>query len=710
MWRELLIVGACATFVSGAVEAGGGTPTPHGSIAAPFDGHPASRRVALVIGNARYPSDPLVTPVEDADAVSRSLRSLGFEVVTHTDLDAPQMKRAIHDFHARLQAGGVGLFYFAGHGFRVHDDTLLAPVDADRSAPAGLVTKGIALRDVLAGMAAPRPGRLNLVILDSCRNDPFAGALSHATEALPDDTLVAYAAAPGGLVADGVTAGRFTAALLRGVAVPGAGIERALRRAAASVARDTEGGQTPRISSSLEAEFVLADSAARGVRTPPGHGGAEGGAIGGMPGEDATGGLAQTHGLVAPGGARAGTPPHRKPAAAAESDGVAPRSVLAAADADESAGGEGRTRGILPKDSAEQYELAFWDSIKDSEHASDYEAYLKVYPNGRFAALARARIERLRAAAPKTETAPKAPAAPKAETPAKPAAPAPAPRTPAAPERTAPTPPPAAVPTLPPAAKPTPAPTAAPQAAKPAAAPQVKEVKDCPACPALVELPRGEFTMGSNTDDPSERPAHRVAIGRAFAIGKYEVTNEQWAACVAAAACAKLPGDDAAAKNAPARDLSWDDARQYVQWLGKTTGKSYRLPTEAEWEYAVRGGTTTRYWWGAQMVPGKANCKGCGEPWNQDGPANVGSFAPNPYGLYDMNGSVWEWVADCWHSTYKGAPDDGRAWDQANCRTRVIRGGSWREGADYMLSSTRFKYDAGVRHSQNGFRVARDAD
>ncbi|WP_332670950.1 SUMF1/EgtB/PvdO family nonheme iron enzyme [Aromatoleum sp.] len=632
MWRELLIVGACATFVSGAVEAGFGTAEPDESPAVALDAHAASRRVALVIGNARYAGDPLVTPVEDADAVSRTLRSLGFEVVTHVDLDARQMKRAIADFHAQLRAGGVGLFYFAGHGFRVHDETLLAPVDADRRAPAGLVAKGVALRDVLDGMAAPRPRRLNLVILDTCRNSPFAGALSDAAEALPDDTLVAYAAAPGGLAADGVTAGTFTDALLRTVAVPGAGIEHALRRAAATVARDTAGAQTPRISSSLTAEFVLAGSASSGLALP------------------------------------------------------APLAAVVAENVPDGT----RTRGILPKDSAEQYELAFWDSIKDSEHASDYEAYLKVYPNGRFAALARARIERLRAAAPKTDTPAKAPAAPKAETPAKPAAPAAAPRTPAVPERASPAP--------------------APQAAKPAAPSQLKEIKDCPACPALVELPRGEFGMGSNTDDPSERPAHRVTIGRPFAIGKYEVTNEQWAACVAAAACAKLAGDDAAMKNAPARDLSWNDARQYVQWLSKTTGKSYRLPTEAEWEYAVRGGTATRYWWGAQMAPGKANCKDCGEPWNQDGPANVGSFAPNPYGLYDLNGSVWEWVADCWHSTYKGAPDDGRAWDEANCRARVIRGGSWREGADYMLASTRFKYDASVRHSQNGFRVARDMD
>ncbi|HEX7648715.1 MAG TPA: SUMF1/EgtB/PvdO family nonheme iron enzyme, partial [Noviherbaspirillum sp.] len=156
-----------------------------------------------------------------------------------------------------------------------------------------------------------------------------------------------------------------------------------------------------------------------------------------------------------------------------------------------------------------------------------------------------------------------------------------------------------------------------------------------------------------------------------------------------------------------ARDLSWDDAQQYVKWLSKTTGKAYRLPTEAEWEYAARGGTSTRYWWGEQMRTGMANCKDCGEPWQKDAPAAVGSFAANPFGLHDVNGSVWEWVADCWHNSYKGAPTDGKAWDEPNCRTRVIRGGSWRDGASYMPSSTRFKYDASVRYSQNGFRVAR---
>jgi formylglycine-generating enzyme required for sulfatase activity len=107
------------------------------------------------------------------------------------------------------------------------------------------------------------------------------------------------------------------------------------------------------------------------------------------------------------------------------------------------------------------------------------------------------------------------------------------------------------------------------------------------------------------------------------------------------------------------------------------------------------------------MRTGNANCKDCGEPSRPDAPTTVGSFAPNPYGLYDMNGSVWEWVSDCWHNSFKDAPADARAWDQPNCTVRVIRGGSWREGASYMVSSTRFKYDASVRNGQNGFRVVR---
>jgi formylglycine-generating enzyme required for sulfatase activity len=355
-----------------------------------------------------------------------------------------------------------------------------------------------------------------------------------------------------------------------------------------------------------------------------------------------------------------------------------------------------RKVGILPKDSAEQYELTFWESIKDSKHASDYEAYLQAYPKGRFAALAKARLERLRAAAPKTEESAKpAPAKPQPER----AAPTP-PK--AQPERASPAPPaksePEQAPPIPPAAGKQPVPPAG-----------IRELKDCPACPAMIALPPGSFTMGSNTGDPSEKPAHRVSIGAPYAIGKHEVTVEQWNACVEAGACQKLTNDAISReKNTPVRDVSWDDAQQYVKWLSKLSGQSYRLPTEAEWEYAARAGTATRFWWGDQMRKGNANCKGCADPWSQESPAAVGSFAANSFGLHDTSGSVWEWVADCWHNSFKDAPADGRAWDTAACRDRVIRGGSWRDGESYMPSSTRFKYSASVRYSQNGFRVARD--
>lgn len=348
--------------------------------------------------------------------------------------------------------------------------------------------------------------------------------------------------------------------------------------------------------------------------------------------------------------------------------------------------------GVLPKDSAEQYELLFWDSIKNSNQASDYEAYLESYPKGRFSSLARSRLERLKAAA-KTS----------------PAMPADAPRSPPAAQKPVDAPRPAAAPAQKPEAVSRPAaPTPPPAATAPAAPVSVSESKDCPNCPALINLPASAFTMGSDSGDASERPAHHVSIAKPFAIGKYEITVEQWNLCAEAGACPRIPSLANAVKNSPARDLSWEDAQAYVKWLSKTTGKSYRLPTEVEWEYAARGGSSSRFWWGAQMQASKAACRDCGQPWQKDAPLPVGSFAANTFGLHDVSGSVWEWVADCWHSSYKGAPVDARPWEEANCRVRVIRGGSWLDSTDYMPVTTRFKYDANVRYTQNGFRVVRD--
>jgi formylglycine-generating enzyme required for sulfatase activity len=597
----------------------------------PQSGKQSSPRIALVIGNGAYGADLVGrsdTQVDalrenaprDAEAMRDRLKTLGFDVIMRTNATQQQMREAIDEFHERLRAGGVGLFYFAGHGMRIGPQTLLIPAGLDARLPAAVIGNGVDLNAVLQAMRAPRDGQLNLVILDTCLNNPFSADVAGNTSALPDDTVVAYATAPGGFAADGVRHGVYTNAWLHALdSAPSQTLANLLQRVAAQVRDVTGGEQTPRLASSLPWSLLMADAASAALDNP----------------------------------------------------------VVTL-----------RSRGILPKDSSEQYEITFWNSIKDSNYPGDYEAYLKAYPNGRFATLAHARIERLRPAG--ASSVPSA------------AAPSVAP----APQAARPTPPPSA-----PAPKPTAsaAPPAAAVAQKPVThAPVAGESRDCATCPIMITVPAGSFSMGNSTDDPSEKPVHHVSIGAPFAIGKYEVTVEQWNACVAANGCQKLTPESNTNKAAPARDLSWDDAQQYVKWLSKSTGKPYRLPTEAEWEYADRGGTTTAYWWGDQMRKGNANCKDCGDPWHKEGPEAAGSFAPNPLGLYDMNGSVWEWTADCWHNSYQGAPADGHAWDSPGCDMRVIRGGSWREGGGYMLSATRFKYSSGVRQSQDGFRVVKD--
>jgi formylglycine-generating enzyme required for sulfatase activity len=220
----------------------------------------------------------------------------------------------------------------------------------------------------------------------------------------------------------------------------------------------------------------------------------------------------------------------------------------------------------------------------------------------------------------------------------------------------------------------------------------------------MVALPGGRFQMGSNAD-PSERPLHTVAVP-AFAIGKFEVTRGEWNACVAAAVCAYKPrttdGDD----RLPMMNLNWEDATQYVQWLRRLTGKPYRLPTEAEWEYAARAGTTTPYPWGREIGVAKANCNGCGGGYDPRLPAAVGSFPPNPWGLHDMFGGVAEWVEDCWHPNYVKAPADGSPWRTPRCASHVLRGGSWMNPPQDLTVSSRNFYDTSVRYIANGMRVA----
>ncbi|HEY7322173.1 MAG TPA: formylglycine-generating enzyme family protein [Candidatus Binatia bacterium] len=231
--------------------------------------------------------------------------------------------------------------------------------------------------------------------------------------------------------------------------------------------------------------------------------------------------------------------------------------------------------------------------------------------------------------------------------------------------------------------------------------------------PEMVPLEAGAFRMGDIEDgrDKAAHPVRLVKIQKPLAMGRYEVTFEDYDK-FAQATGRQLPNDGGGGRGRqPVINFSWKDAVEYGKWLSAQTGKRYRLPSEAEWEYAARGGAETNFWWGNQMKSGMANCIGCGSPWDNKVTAPVGSFPPNPFGLYDTAGNLWEWVEDCDHDDYKGAPTDGSAWkkeDGGNCYLRVFRGGAWNYGAQGMRSSFRGRGDPDNKSAAIGFRLVRE--
>jgi formylglycine-generating enzyme required for sulfatase activity len=270
----------------------------------------------------------------------------------------------------------------------------------------------------------------------------------------------------------------------------------------------------------------------------------------------------------------------------------------------------------------------------------------------------------------------------------------------------------------------------------------VAELWDFPEAPRLTIIPAGEFTMGSLPSEPrhvaNETP-HRVSIDYPLAVGRADVTVGEFAAFVAetgydaesAGASLYIDGNFlhtpdgnwrnpgfAQTEDEPVTCVSFFDSLAYAAWLSQKSGAKYRLPTEAEWEYAVRGGAATDYPWGQTLGLGNANCDGC---YEREGPTRTtlaGAFPPNGFGLYDVVGNVWKWVADAWNNTYVGAPSDGSAWETGNCTLRGRRGGSWfnvheaRPGdfrAPYRLrSAARFGSLPHLRFSSFGMRLVRE--
>jgi formylglycine-generating enzyme required for sulfatase activity len=243
-----------------------------------------------------------------------------------------------------------------------------------------------------------------------------------------------------------------------------------------------------------------------------------------------------------------------------------------------------------------------------------------------------------------------------------------------------------------------------------------KQFRDCTRCPVMVVIPAGEFTMGSPPSEMQAEAQHRVTIAKPFAVGKFEITFDEWHDCVKAGGCENYNPDDQGwgRGKRPVIDVTWELAKDYVTWLSRKTGKSYRLLTEAEWEYAARAGSATRFSTGDGISPQVANYDGSGDgsgpsDKNRQKTVPVGRFPPNAFGLHDMHGNVDEWVEDCWHTDYTAdAPTDGSAWLTGDCGGRVLRGGSWGDSDSELRSAARTSEFKDESSYQDGFRVARD--
>ena len=247
-------------------------------------------------------------------------------------------------------------------------------------------------------------------------------------------------------------------------------------------------------------------------------------------------------------------------------------------------------------------------------------------------------------------------------------------------------------------------------------------LKDGSRGPVLISIPAGTFTMGDPHGDglPDEVPLHTVTIEHGFAIGKYEITFEEYDRFTAATGRPEIRAYPQTAAwgrgRRPVIGVNYFDALAYCQWLSEQTGNRYRLPTEAEWDYAARAGTQTRYWWGDTLQLDKANCYNCsstGEESLQTTP--VGSFAPNPWGLHDTVGNVWEWTASLWTQNYHGeelrsaTPEQVKILpDYTQQRQLAMRGGAWNLLARFNRSSSRYYGVAQARNNNLGFRVLRE--
>ena len=678
----------------------------------------SAQRVALVIGNSNYDHVPvLANPRNDASDIGAALERLGFVVTPLENVGYDSFRKSLQEFKRAASVSKVAAVFYAGHGIEVDQRNFLVPVDARLASDQDVEFETVPLDLVMRALDGA--SELRLVILDACRDNPFAAKMqrSGATRSIgrglarlepPEQTLVAYSAEAGTVASDGD--GRnspYTAALLRHIEESGLELDLMFRHVRDSVLSSTGGSQRPFTYGSLSSQGTYLTE--RGEAEPV---------------EDEK----EVEKLV----------------------------VISLSSSDEQLATE----------------RLFWESIKDLTNAEYFQAYIDQYPDGAYVKLARIKLKVLKDASEKnTTTGVDAQLNSTVEQ-------LPEPSFESVdlslnltrPERSniqkglvvAGFDPGAADGLFGQRtrvaigkwqlsrgvdktgyldAKSAKVLIALAAEFVPARSPG-DVFRDCKSCPQMVVVPAaGDFMMGSPSSEKGrvddESPRHRVTITKSFAVGKHEVTRGQYAVF------ARLTGHSPSGRcwiydgsewkesdtnswrnpgfvqgeDDPVVCVSWEDAQAFVGWLSRETGQDYRLLTESEWEYAARAGTKGPFHFGSTISTGQANYNGNytykkgRKGVNRQRTVPVGSFPSNKFGLHDMHGNVWEWVEDCWHSDYSGAPTDGSAWiSGGDCDSRVLRGGSWSNVVPWNLrAADRYRLcRTGLRsNSVVGFRVAR---
>jgi formylglycine-generating enzyme required for sulfatase activity len=762
----------------------------------------ADRRIALVIGNSAYESvPPLANPANDATAMAEMFRRAGFEAVDlKLNLKAVEMRRALRDFSDDARRADFAIVYFAGHGIEIQGINYLIPVDAVLERDIDAFDEAIPLDRLLNVIEPAR--QLRLVILDACRDNPFAKTMKHAVasravdrglakvEPMSPNTLIAYAAKAGSTAADGNSNNSpFTSALVKYLPTPGLDLRMAFGYVRDDVMKVTRNRQEPFIYGSLGGNDVAL------VPKPP------------EPIVDTSTAARDDYELASqinaiaawdsfikkyPNGFYSDLAKAQRDKLMAARTAASEQARLAAekkelddaraADAErtrlaaqakaaedariaaEKARAEDAARAAQARAAAERQK-----ALADARAAEEarFAAARKAAEEARLAAERRvaeqARLAAQKKAAEDARLASEKKAAEQARV-------AEAARAKAAQAQADANMKLAAV--LP--ADPGLAQQAAKQAstgcpgisaqttslslgdAKTLALPEEcglkprDAFKECPNCPEMVVVPAGEFVMGSSKEDidnglaaANEAPQHKVAVKERFAVGRFEVTRDQYAAFVNATGYKgsgrcftfeqNLPKERenrsflmpgyAQDGNHPAVCVSWNDAQAYADWLSGVTGKSYRLPSEAEYEYAARAGSSARFAFtddpadlcryanGADQsaktagLPEDAPYMACSDGYPFTAP--VGSLAANAFGLHDLIGNVWEWTADCFADDYTSATSDSAARLLANCQARTVRGGDWFSTASSLRPAVRAKASPDAHHDDIGFRVVR---